>query len=147
MAYRSEIIRALEELIANEVGDLFQSIATLHATRKWTQLVACERKWDGGLDAHADGATQPGGIGIGLACSIIPTIRKIKRDARETKKHYPDVKVLIFSTATTVSQHEKQKWAKEILYEFGLQLIVVSRAEFINWLLDPARSPPKGIFY
>jgi len=49
MAYRSEIIRALEELIANEGGDLFQSIATLHATQKWTQLVACERKWDGGL--------------------------------------------------------------------------------------------------
>ena len=46
MAYRSEIIRALEELIANEGGDLFQSIATLHATQKWTQLVACERKWD-----------------------------------------------------------------------------------------------------
>lgn len=140
MAYRSEIIRALDELVANEGGDLFQSIATLHATQKWTQLVACERKWDGGLDAHADGATQPGGIGIGLACSITPTIKKIKRDARETNRHYPDVKVLIFSTATKVSQHEKQKWAKEILDEFGLQLIVVSRAEFINWLLDPARA-------
>lgn len=48
--------------------------------------------------------------------------------------------MLIFSTATKVSQHEKQKWAKEILDEFGLQLIVVSRAEFINWLLDPARA-------
>jgi hypothetical protein len=140
MAYRSEIIRALEELIVNEGGDLFQSIATLHATQKWTQLVACERKWDGGLDAHADGATRPGGIGIGLACSITPTIKKIKRDARETKKHYPDVRVLIFSTATKVSQHEKQKWAKEVLDEFGLQLIVVSRAEFIHWLLDPARA-------
>jgi hypothetical protein len=45
MAYRSEIIRALEELIANEGGDLFQSAATLHATQKWTQLVACERKF------------------------------------------------------------------------------------------------------
>lgn len=140
MAYRSEIIRALDELIANEGGDLFQTIATLHATQKWTQLVACERKWDGGLDAHADGATQPGGIGIGLACSITPTIKKIKRDSRETKRHYPDVNVLIFSTATKVSQHEKQKWATEILDEFGLQLIVVSRAEFINWLLDPARA-------
>jgi len=140
MAYSSEIIRALDELIANGAGDLFQSIATVHATQKWTQLVACERKWDGGLDAHADGATQPGGIGIGLACSITPTLNKIKRDARETKKHYPDVKVLIFSTATKVSQHEKQKWAKEILDEFGLQLIVVSRAEFINWLLEPARA-------
>jgi hypothetical protein len=114
MAYRSEIIRALEELIANESGDLFQNIATLHATQIWTQLIPCEHKWDGGLDAHADGATQPGGIGIGLACSITPTLKKIKRDARETKKHYTDVKVLIFSTPAKVSQHEKEKWAKEI---------------------------------
>ena len=140
MAYSSEIIRALDELIANGAGDLFQSIATVHATQKWTQLVACERKWDGGLDAHADGALQPDGRGIGLACSITPTIKKIKRDARETNRHYADVKVLIFSTATKVTQHEKQKWAKEVLDEFGLQLIVVSRAELINWLLDPARS-------
>jgi hypothetical protein len=140
MAYSSEIIRALDELIANGAGDLFQTIATVLATQKWTQLVACERKWDGGLDAHADGALQPDGRGIGLACSITPTIKKIKGDARETNRHYPDVKVLIFSTATKVTQHEKQKWAKEVVDEFGLQLIVVSRAELINWLLDPARS-------
>ncbi len=140
MAYSSEIIRALDELIANGAGDLFQTIATIHATQKWTQLVACEHKWDGGLDAHADGALQPDGKGIGLACSITPTIKKIKLDARETNRHYPDVKVLIFSTASKVTQHEKQQWAKEILDEFGLQLIVVSRAELINWLLDPARS-------
>jgi hypothetical protein len=140
MAYSSEIIRALDELIVNGAGDLFQTIATIHATQKWTQLVACEHKWDGGLDAHADGALQPDGKGIGLACSITPTIKKIKLDARETNRHYPDVKVLIFSTASKVTQHEKQQWAKEILDEFGLQLIVVSRAELINWLLDPARS-------
>src|SRR5215469_17805209 len=66
MAYRSEIIRALDELIANEAGPLFQSIATVHAKQKWTQLIACERKWDGGLDAHADGALQSDGKGIGF---------------------------------------------------------------------------------
>src|SRR5258708_33542923 len=136
MAYSSEIIRALDELIANGAGDLFQSIATVHATQKWTQLVACERKWDGGLDAHADGGLQPDGKGIGLACSITPTIKKIKRDVLETNRHYPDVKVLIFSTATKVTQHEKQKWAKEVLDEFRLHLIVVSREELITWLHD-----------
>ena len=76
MAYRNEIIRALDELIANEAGPLFQSIATVHAKQKWTQLIACERKWDGGLDAHADGALQSDGKGIGLACSTTPTIKK-----------------------------------------------------------------------
>lgn len=140
MAYPSEIIRALDELIANESGPLFQSIATVHAKQKWTQLIACERKWDGGLDAHADGALQADAKGIGLACSTTPTIKKIRHDARETTRHYPDVKVLIFSTASKVSQHEKQKWAKEIQDDFGLHLIVVSREELITWLLDPAQS-------
>lgn len=118
MAYRSEIIRALDELIVDEAGPLFQSIATVHAKQKWNQLVACERKWDGGLDAYADGALQPDGKAIGLACSTTATIGKIKHDARETNRHYSDVKTLIFSTATKVSQHQKEPWAEEILKEF-----------------------------
>src|SRR5467141_3665666 len=105
MAYRSEIIRALDELIADEGGPLFQTIAVIHAKQKWNRLVACERKWDGGLDAHADGALEPDENGIGLACSITATIGKIKHDARETNRHYPDVRVLIFSTAIKVSSH------------------------------------------
>jgi hypothetical protein len=140
MAYRSEIIRALDELIENEAGPLFQSIATVHAKQKWTQLIACERKWDGGLDAHADGALQSDAKGIGLACSTTATIKKIRHDARETNRHYPDVKVLIFSTASKVSQHQKRKWATEIQDDFGLHLMVVSREELITWLLDLGQS-------
>jgi len=140
MAYRSDIIRALDELMVDEVGMRFQGIAVVHAKQKWPQLVACERKWDGGLDAHADGTLEPDGKGIGLACSTTPTIGKIKRDARETNRHHPDIKVLIFSTAGKVSEHQKEPWADEILKTFGLHLIVVSREEFITWLLDPARS-------
>jgi hypothetical protein len=94
--YRSEIIRALDELIADEAGMRFQGIAVVHG--------------------------------------------KIKRDARETNKHHPDVKVLIFSTAGRVSEHQKEPWAEEILKTFGLHLIVVSREEFITWLRDPAQS-------
>ena len=48
--------------------------------------------------------------------------------------------MLIFSTASKVSQHEKQKWATEIQDDFGLHLIVVSREELITWLFDPAQS-------
>src|SRR5579859_3946870 len=140
MAYRSEIIRALEELMVEEGGMRFQGIAVVHAKHKWPRLVACERKWDGGLDAHADGVLEPDGKGIGLACSTTATIEKIKRDATGTKQHYPDVKVLIFSTADKVSQHQKKPWAEEIQNTFGLHLIVVSREEFITWLLDPAQS-------
>jgi hypothetical protein len=140
MAYRSEIIRALDELMVDEMGMRFQGIAVAHATQKWPRLVACERKWDGGLDAHADGALEPDGKGVGLASSTTPTIGKIKLDAKETSRHYPDVKVLIFSTAGTVTKHQHEPWADEILKTYGLHLIVVSREEFIRWLREPAQS-------
>src|SRR2546425_4938973 len=113
MAYRSEIIRALDELIADEMGMRFQGIAVAHAGQKWQQLVACERKWDGGLDAHADGALQQDGKGIGLACSTTASLKKISHDTKETNRHYPDVKILIFSTASKVSKHEKEHWAEK----------------------------------
>lgn len=60
--------------------------------------------------------------------------------AEGVKQHYPDVQVLIFSTALKVSKHEEALWAAEILDKFGLQLVVVSREEFITWLRDPANS-------
>ena len=61
MAYRSEIARALDEMASDETGMKFQGLAVVHGQKKWPQLVACERKWDGGLDAHANGALQPDG--------------------------------------------------------------------------------------
>ena len=70
MAYRSEIERALNEMISDETGMRFQGLAVVHGQKKWPQLVACERKWDGGLDAHAKGVLQSDGKGIGLASSV-----------------------------------------------------------------------------
>jgi energy-coupling factor transporter ATP-binding protein EcfA2 len=140
MAYRSEIERALDEMVSDETGMKFQGLAVLHGHEKWPQLVACERKWDRGLDAHANGALQADGKGIGLASSITATLNKISIDAEEVKKHYPDVQVLIFSTALKVSKHEEALWAEEILDKFSLQLVVVSREELVIWLLDPAHA-------
>ncbi len=140
MAYRSEIERALDEMISDETGKKFQGLAVVHAKQKWPQLVACERNWDGGLDAHASGELDPDGRGVGLASSITATLAKVEGDAKETTKHYPDVRVLIFSTARKVTQHMAGLWANEVLDKFGLQLVVVPREEFITWLLDPANS-------
>jgi hypothetical protein len=139
MAYRTEIDRALDEVVSDE-GNRFQTIAVIRAQQKWPRLIACERKWDGGLDAHANGALEPDGKGVGLACSTTATIKKIKRDAAKTKEHYPDVRVLIFATTGRVTEHTKAQWAKEIADEFDLLLQVISREEFIVWLLDPANS-------
>jgi hypothetical protein len=139
MAYRTEIDRALDEVVSDE-GNRFQTIAVIRAQQKWPRLIACERKWDGGLDAHANGALEPDGKGVGLACSTTATIKKIKRDAAKTKEHYPDVRVLIFATTGRVTEHTKAQWAREIADEFDLLLQVISREEFIVWLLDPANS-------
>ena len=112
MAYRTEIERALDEMISEETGKKFQGIAVVHAKQKWPQLVACERNWDGGLDAYASGELDPEGRGIGLACSITATPAKVEGDAKEAKKNYPDLRVLIFSTPKEVTQHTAKIWAK-----------------------------------
>lgn len=141
MAYRREIERALDELISDEAGNKFQGIAVVHAQKKWPRLVACERKWDGGLDAHASGELEPDWRGLGLACSISEDIeKKIASDAAKTKEHYPDVRVLIFSTPRKVSEHMKAFLAKKTLKKFDLMLQVVSREEYIAWLRDPSNS-------
>src|ERR1700722_1321705 len=140
MAYRTEIARALDEMISDETGKKFQGIAVVHAKQKWPQLVACERNWDGGLDAYASGELDREGKGVGLACSITATPEKIEKDATDAKENYRDLRVLIFSTARGVTQHTAKIWAKDVLEKFGLQLIVVPREEFITWLMDPANS-------
>ncbi len=140
MAYRTEIERALDEMISDETGKKFQGIAVVHAKQKWPQLVACERNWDGGLDAYASGELDREGKGVGLACSITATPAKVEADAREAKKNYPDLRVLIFSTPKEVTQHTAKIWAKDVHEKFGLQLIVVPREEFITWLMEPANS-------
>ena len=87
MAYRSEIERALDEMISDETGNKFQGLAVVHAQQKWPRLVACERKWDGGLDAYASGELEPDGKGR-WPCLLDngDSQRKIEGDAAKTKE-------------------------------------------------------------
>jgi hypothetical protein len=126
-------------MISDETGMRFQGLAVIHSQQKWPQFVACERKKDGGLDAHANGASQPDGK-VGLACSTRASLKKLSEDAEQVKKHHPDVQLLIFSTAEKVNEYEKELWGRKILEKFGLQLIVVSREEFISLLRAPGQS-------
>ena len=112
MAYRTEIERALDEMISEETGEKFQGIAVVHAKQEWPQLVACERNWDGGLDAYASGELDREGKGVGLAFSITATPSKVEKEARNAKKNYPDLRVLIFSTPKDVTQYTAGIWAK-----------------------------------
>jgi hypothetical protein len=126
--------------MVSDEGNRFQTIAVIRAQQKWPRLIACERKWDGGLDAHADGALEPDGRGLGLACSTTATIKKIKSDAAKTKEHYPDVRVLIFATTGKVTEHtsptssiccSRSFRAKSLLFGFSIQRTPTS-AE-ISW--------------
>jgi Integrase core domain len=138
MAYRTEIERALDEVVSDE-GNRFQTIAVIRAQQKWPRLIACERKWDGGLDAHSNGALEPDGKGVGLACSTTATIKKIKSDTAKTKEHYPDVRVLIFATTGKVTEHTKAQWAKEVADEFGLLRDECLNANWFTSLRDARR--------
>ena len=140
MAYRTEIERALDEMISLQEWLKFQNLAVIIAQQKWPQLVASEPNWDRGLDGHASGCLASDGQGIGLACSLTATLGKIESDATKVVANYPDVRVLIFATPEAVTKHTEELWAAEILAKFGLQLVVVPRAQFIAWLQEPANS-------
>jgi hypothetical protein len=140
MAYRTEIERALNEMISLQEWLKFQNLAVILAQQKWPQLVASEPNWDGGLDGNASGCLAADGQGIGLACSLTATLGKIESDAAKVVANYPDVRVLIFATPEAVTKHTEGLWAAEILAKFGLQLVVVPRAQFIAWLQEPANS-------
>lgn len=138
---RTSIETALNELMANQEGFRFQSLAVVLARLKWPELIAHEWQKDLGLDAYAPASVAKDGIGRGLACSISEDILdKIKGDADTAKKKYPDLRVLIFATPRKVTQQTAQTWAEEIRAAFDLELIVMPREEIITSLLMPANA-------
>lgn len=100
---RTDIQRALEDLISNEGGPKFQGLAVILAKKRWSDLIACEHKKDRGADAIAKAPFAAEGTGKVLACSITATLGKIQSDARKVKAHFPDVTKIIFATASPVT--------------------------------------------
>ena len=136
LVYRTDIEKALDELISHEAGMKFQALAVVLAKQKWRDLIACERKWDQGLDAYSPASLAQDGKGKGLACSLTATLKKIVEDATKVQTHFPDVRILIFSTPQRVTNHTAKIWARQILEEFNYELVVVPREELITSLLD-----------
>lgn len=136
LVYRTDIEKALDELISYEAGMKFQALAVVLAKQKWPDLIACERKWDQGLDAYSPASLAQDGKGKGLACSLTATLEKVVGDAKKVQAHFPDVRILIFSTPQKVTNHTAKIWARQILLEFGYELVVVTREELITSLLD-----------
>jgi hypothetical protein len=135
MGYRTDIERALDELVCHEEGMKFQSLAVTLAKQRWPALVACERKKDLGLDA-----LSAYGERIGLACSLTAKIGKIRDDAKNIQKHFPDIKKLIFVTPLPVTNLKAKPWKNQILSEFGYELVVVPREDIITSLMNPSNA-------
>jgi hypothetical protein len=108
---RSDIEKALDELIAHEEGMRFQALAVVLAKQKWPDLIASEWHNDGGLDAHAPASVAEGKKGKGLAPSNTAKLSKIKGDASEANKNFADVEVLTFATPRTVTNSTVSDWA------------------------------------
>jgi hypothetical protein len=140
MPLRTEIETALDDLIAHEEGMKFQSLAVILAKEKWSHFIACGRKWDRGLDAHAPASLDPQGVGRGLASALSGSIDKIKSDAQKIKEHFSDVGVLIFATAVDVTNHTAIKWKTKIHELFGFDLVVMGREDIVTSLMLPSNA-------
>ena len=134
---RSDIEKALDELISNEEGMRFQGLAVVLAKQKWPEFIACERKNDLGLDAYASANLASDGKGKGLVCSITPTYDKLATDATRVRKHFKDVTILIFATPCKVLNPKKRQWEAKVRQKFGYELEVISREDVIASLMLP----------
>jgi len=137
---RTDIERALDELISHEEGLRFQALAVVLAKQKWPQLIAHERKSDSGLDAYAPGSALGNKSGLGLACSLTASLGKIRADITKARRHFPDLETVIFSTPEVVTRKKADGWADKVRQEFHRSLVVVSREDLITSLWLPANA-------
>ena len=138
---RTDIERALNELVSYEEGMHFQTLAVVLGKHHWPDLVVCEWKNDGGLDAYVSASLSPDKIGKGLASSITAKRGKILDDARTAKQNFQDLSALLFVTSGKVTNQKKNDWATEVRETFGLDLHIISREDIIISLMLPANWP------
>ena len=137
---RTDIERALDELVSYEGGMHFQTLAVVLGKHHWPELVACEWKNDGGLDAYVSASLSPDEIGKGLASSITAKRGKILDDARTAKQNFQDLSALLFVTSGKVTNQKKKDWATEVRETFSFDLHIISREDIIISLMLPANS-------
>src|SRR3954447_853883 len=139
MVERIDIERALADIVSNEEGMRFQSLAVVLAKERWPELIACERHNDRGLDAYAPPPLNGDGLGKGLACSTTGAYGKLNGDAETAKEQDGDgLSLLIFATLEKVTQDKEADWREKIRDAHGLDLYVLSREDFITELQKPA---------
>ena len=134
---RTDVERALDELISNEGGMRFQGLAVVLGKQRWPELIAHQRKKDLGLDAYAAASETPEKVGKGLAASITPDIKKVSADAKRAKENFPDLKKLLFVTPAKVGNSKRQQWTEKLRGDYDLELLLFEREEVITRLMMP----------
>ncbi|MBE7464244.1 MAG: hypothetical protein HS116_12265 [Planctomycetes bacterium] len=134
---RTDIERALDELILQEEGMRFQGLAVVLGKNRWPELIARQRKKDLGLDAYAPSGLTQGRIGKGLAASITPTLKKISGDAETAKKNFPDLRMLLFVTPAVVGNADRRRWEEAIQKDHGVELHILEREEIVAQMMMP----------
>ena len=134
---RTEIERALDELISQQEGMRFQGLAVVLGKLRWPGLVAQQRHKDRGLDAYAPATEAREGVGKGLAASITASRSKICADAKTAKEHFPDLEKLLFITPRQVGNAARQRWEQQIQDQHGIELLIIEREEIITVLMMP----------
>ena len=138
---RADIERALDDLIAHEDWGRFQGLAVAIAKLRWSELVAQQRKKDGGLDAYAPASETREGIAKGLAASLTATLTKVSGDAATARENFPDLRKLMFVTPRKVTNRARREWEEAVSRDQGLELLVLEREEIVVWLTMPANRP------
>jgi hypothetical protein len=138
---RTDIERALDEIVSQEEGMRFQGLAVTLGKMRWPELVARQRKKDQGLDAYAAPGFTIDNNGRGLAASITPTLKKVSDDVTTAKKHFPELRQLLFVTCAKVGNADRRDWEESILKDHKVELQLIEREEIITLLLMPANRP------
>jgi hypothetical protein len=143
---RTDIERALDDMVSHGDGGRFQNLAVVLAKLRWPELVAHDRKADLGLDAYAPPEPASGRVGRGLACSITPTFAKISADAKRAQEHFNGLQILVFATSQPVTAKRAKKWAEDLRQDYQFELQVLSREDIITTLMLPTNAPLLGSF-
>ena len=137
---RTDIEKALDEIISQEEGMRFQGLAVVLGRQRWPELIAHQRKKDFGLDAYAPASETPEKVGKGLAASITATQKKVFGDAKKAKKNFPDLKTLLFVTPAIVGNSDRRKWGEAIKRDYDLELLLIEREEIITLMMMPGNA-------
>ena len=134
---RSQIKLALEGLIEEKNGFVFQRLACACLRSRWPSLMATAEQADLAEDAMTVVGEGSEGVIRSLACSLTGTWDKVSSDAHRIASQRSDVQELIFATPKTVIRKTQANWEKRIKEKYGWKLIVVERSEFLAILERP----------